>query len=190
MPFTIGIYAGHHKRNNPVTYLKPYIEDLKKLQTTGMVYHSKNYLVNLTCVVCDAQARVFIKQVKSSAGYLGCDKCIQSEVHDGKKMTFLETNATLRTDGAFKAMSDEDYHRGPNPFCKLPIGMVSQFPIDYMHLVCLGVIKRFILLCISGPLKVRIGGKVQQNITDFLLILRKSIPMEFARKPKTIADVS
>ena len=52
-------------------------------------------------------------------------------------MTFPETNATLRTDGAFKAMSDEDYHRGPNPFCELSIGMVSQFPIDYMHLVCL-----------------------------------------------------
>ena len=89
LPFTIGIYAGHHKRNNPVTYLKPYIEDLKKLQTTGIVYHSKSYLVNLTCVVCDAQARVFVKQVKSSAGYLGCDKCIQSEVmmekNDGKK---------------------------------------------------------------------------------------------------------
>ena len=64
-------------------------------------------------------------------------------------------------------MSDEDYHRGPNPFCKLSIGMVSQFPIDYMHLVCLGVIKRFILLCISGPMKVRIGGKVQQNISEF-----------------------
>ena len=88
LPFTIGIYAGHHKWNNPVTYLKPYIEDLKKLQTTGMVYHSKNYLVNLTCVVCDAQARVFVKQVKSCAGYLGCDKCIQSEVHDGKKRLF------------------------------------------------------------------------------------------------------
>ena len=50
-----------------------------------MVYHSKNYLVNLACVVCDAQARVFLKQVKSCAGYLGCDKCIQSGVHDGKK---------------------------------------------------------------------------------------------------------
>ena len=93
-----------------------------------MVYHSKNYLVNLTCVVCDAQARVFVKQVKSCAGYLGCDKCIQSEVYDGKKR-LPETKATLRTDSAFKAMSDEDYHRGPNPFCKLSIGMVSQFPI-------------------------------------------------------------
>ena len=56
-------------------------------------------------------------------------------------MTFPETNAILRTDSASKAMSDEDYHRGPNPFCELSIGMVSQFPIDYMHLVCHGVKK-------------------------------------------------
>ena len=87
-------------------------------------------------------------------------------------------------------MSDEDHHRGPNPFCELSIGMVSQFPIDYMQFVCLGVMKRLILLWISVPLKVRIGGKVQQNISDFLLILRKSIPMEFARKPRAIAHVS
>ena len=87
-------------------------------------------------------------------------------------------------------MPDEDHHRGPNPFCELSIGMVSQFPIDYMNLVCLGVMKRLILLWISGSLKVRIGGKVQQNISDFLLILRKSIPMEFARKPRAISDVS
>ena len=53
-----------------------------------MVYQSKNYLVNLACVECDAQARVFVKQVKSCADYSGCDKCIQSGVHDGKKMTF------------------------------------------------------------------------------------------------------
>ena len=67
-----------------VIFEKIVTEDLKKLQTTGMVYHSKNYLVNLACVVCDAQARVFVKQVKSCAGYLGCDKCIQ-RFHDGKK---------------------------------------------------------------------------------------------------------
>ena len=105
-------------------------------------------------------------------------------------MTLPETNATLRTDAAFKAMSDEDHHRGPNPFCELSIGILSQSPIDYMHLLCLGVMKRLILLWISGPLKVRIEGKVQQNISDFLLILRKSIPMEFARKSRAIADVS
>ena len=47
-----------------------------------------------------------------------------------------------------------------------------------------------ILLWISGLLKVRIGGKVQQNISDFLLIFKKSIPIKFARKPRAIADVS
>ena len=98
-------------------------------------------------------------------------------------------------------MSDEDYHRGPNPFCELSIGMVSQFPIDYMHLVCLGVIKRFILLWISASKNwkksttkyIRFLANFKKIYTNFLLILRnlrKSIPMEFARKPRAIADVS
>ena len=81
-------------------------------------------------------------------------------------------------------LCDEDHYRGPNSFCELSIVMIGQIPIDYMHLVC---------LCVAldiWSIKIRIGEKVQQNISDLLLILRKSIPMEFARKPKAIADVS
>ena len=31
----------------------------------------------------------------------------------------------------------------------LPIGLVSQFPLDYLHLVCLGVMRRFLLCCVN-----------------------------------------
>ena len=37
------------------------------------------------------------------------------------------------------------------PLNNLSIGTVSQFPLDFMHLVCLGVVKRLIWLWMKGP---------------------------------------
>ena len=136
-----------------------FVDEMKVLQNEGLKIQDKKYSVLLKNVVCDAQARVFVKQVKSGAGYFGCDKCTQPGVHDGKKMTFPETNASLRSDRSFDEMLDEEHHRGPNPFHGLSLGMVTQFPIDYMHLVCLGVVKRLLTLWKSGPYSTRLSAK-------------------------------
>ena len=49
------------------------------------------------------------------------------------QMTFPETNKPLRTDVSFNAFEDEDHHKGILPLVELNIGMISQFPQDYIH---------------------------------------------------------
>ena len=85
-------------------------------------------------------------------------------------MTFPRTGAPQRTDVQFDKMQDEEHHLGPSPFQCLPIGMVSQFLNDFMHLVCLGVVKRMICLWMKGPLvnSCRIGAVAVQRISDAL----------------------
>ena len=143
--------------------------------------------LTVTSVICDAPARAFVKNIKSYSGYHGCDKCIQSGVWNGK-MTFPEIDATLRTDASFDEMRDEEHHKGPSPFAGTQIQMVSQFPIDYMHLVCLGVMKRLLLLWMKGPLKCRLGSRIISNISEGLLALKDNIPSEFARKPRSLYE--
>jgi hypothetical protein len=46
--------------------------------------------------------------------------------------------------------------------------MVSQLPIDYMHLVCLGVAKRILLMWIKGSLDIRIGPRAVEEISAAL----------------------
>ena len=58
------------------------------------------------------------------------------------KVTFPETEAELSTDVQFDEMLDYGHHVGVSPLVELSLGMVSQFPLDYMHLVCMGVIRR------------------------------------------------
>ena len=90
-----------------------------------------------------------------STGYYGCDKCCRS----GEwmvKLIFPDTNATLRTVAAFHEMEDEEHHLGPSPLVDTGIRMVSQFPLDYMHLVCLVAVRRLLMLLIKGPLHCRL----------------------------------
>ena len=101
-------------------------------------------------------------------------------------MTFPETNSSLRCDLDFDSMVDEDHHLGSSPLAGKGIGMVSQFVLDYMHLVCLGVMRRMLLTWISGPLTCRLGGAVITELFNRLVSLKPYIAVEFGRKPRSL----
>jgi len=73
-------------------------------------------------------------------------KCIQEGDFEHNKVIYLETHNTLRTNDTFKRRTQIEHHTGDSILEKLDIGMVSQIPLDYMHLVCLGVMKRMLQL--------------------------------------------
>lgn len=70
------------------------------------------------------------------------------------RMLFLETNPNLRTDNNFINRENEEHHLGTSIFERANVGMVSQFPLDYMHLVCLGVVKKMLQIFVHGNIKV------------------------------------
>jgi len=104
---------------------------------------SEIYSVCLDAVICDAPARSFLKCIKGHSGYNSCERCVQEgEWHN--KLVFSEMNARLRTDESFIQMTDSDHHHTISPLTELNFGLVSQFPLDYMHLVCLGVVRKIV----------------------------------------------
>ncbi|KAL7404772.1 hypothetical protein ABVT39_018812 [Epinephelus coioides] len=72
----------------------------------------------------------------------------------------------LRTDEAFAQQVYEEHQHGPNPFHGSNVGMVSQFPMDYMHLVCLGVVRKLLLTWLRGSLNVRLPANVVNQMSD------------------------
>ena len=95
------------------------------------------YSVVLSAVICDAPAKAFFKNIKSHSG---CDKCTGTGEWDGK-IIFPEMDSPVCTDVHFDEILDEEHHLGSSAFQDLAIHMVSQFSLDYMHLVYLGVMR-------------------------------------------------
>ncbi|XP_067668227.1 uncharacterized protein [Haliotis asinina] len=166
---------------------------MKTLQTEGMIYHGATIKVILACVICDTPARAFVKRVKGHSGYGGCDRCTQNGEWLGK-IIFPETDAPLRTDVQFDEMTDDEHHLpgvGKSLFTQLSVGMVSRFPLDYMHLVCLGVTKKLLMLWMKGPvgIKCRIGSTAVNLLSEIITSYSSYIPREFHRKGRSLRDI-
>ena len=88
-------------------------------------------------------------------------------------------------------MSDEEPHVGSSPLKPLSVGVVTQFPLDCMHLVCLGVMKRLIWLWAKGPVAnlTRIGTHSIETISSALLTFSRFLPKEFRRKCRAIDEM-
>lgn len=169
-------------------YLQQVVDEINQLQINGFEFQTKHWNIKIHSVICDTPARAFVNCVKSFSGYHGCDRCEQRGKWEGK-MTYPKIRANLRTDTAFNSKRDEEHHTGDLPFTDTQLGMISQFPIDYMHQVCLGVTKRILIMWIKGPLCNRVGQHVIGSISDALIALKENVPCEFARKPRSLSEI-
>lgn len=104
-------------------------------------------------------------------------------------MTFPSTDSMLRTDESFARQAFEDHQHGPSPFLGSNVGTVTQFPLDYMHLVCLGVVRKCLLMWLRGPLSVHLSANVVNRMSEHMKELRPDIPTEFARKPRSFREI-
>ena len=103
-------------------------------------------IINLIGIVCDASARSFITCTKGHSGYFGCPKCTVEGDYLGR-MSFPEVDAPLRSNESFRGRHQSEHHLGYSPLEDiLDFDIVQQIPLDYMHLVCLGVVKKMINL--------------------------------------------
>lgn len=192
-PFIIGLYSGEKKPDDIGKYLHDFVEEMKEIQIHGVPLgrRENNVTVSLSCFICDAPARAFVKQIKGHNAYHGCEKCTQRGTWNDK-VTFPETGASLRTDVSFNEMADSEHHLEiRSPLCELSIGMISQFVLDPMHLVYLGVTRKLIWLWMKGPvaIKCRIGGNNVRAISEKLLLFHEYIPREFQRKCRSLAEI-
>jgi len=88
-----------------------------------------------------------------------------------------------------KIVSQPEHHTGDSILEKFPIGMISQIPLDYMHLVCLGVTKQLLQIWQRRNKNVRLSRECVNLVSHYLIVIKPYIPLEFARKPRAIQDI-
>ena len=75
-----------------------------------------------------------------------------------------------RTDKSFENMIDKNcHHEQPRPFHGSSVGMVSQFSLRYMHLVCLGVVRRKLHFWLRGHLNFQVPANIAERMSAKVL---------------------
>ncbi|XP_076242314.1 uncharacterized protein LOC143184162, partial [Calliopsis andreniformis] len=188
----VGIYYGHKKPQSSNEFLEKFIDEMTYYINNGFMYNNSKITISLSKIICDAPAKSFALYTKGHTGFSSCSKCtiVGKLINKTICFPYTEVSAKLRTDENFVRQNDEEYHRGTTSLLKVPgIGLVSNVPLDYMHLICLGVVKKMLLLWMKGPLSVRIGGQATNSISDELIFVGNCIPREFSRKPRSLIEV-
>lgn len=155
-PFVFGLFAGNKKPKNVEEFLFDFIKEVKQLEE-GFSIEGRNYHLVISHFLCDVPDRFFIKKNhKKRYRWERCDQ--EGEYLSG--MVFPEMDVRPRCDADFNNL--EDPSKGPTPISKVNVGLVTQFVLDYMHLVCLGFTRKLLMFWIKGDLTCRIGSQACQ----------------------------
>uniref|UniRef100_A0A6M2DPH5 Putative enspm-4 hm n=1 Tax=Xenopsylla cheopis TaxID=163159 RepID=A0A6M2DPH5_XENCH len=188
--FPIGIYFGKTKPYSCSVYLQEFVAEVTSLIKSGLDVSGKIMKVGIKGFICDAPAKSFLLGIKGHTGYYSCTKCKQSGVFLQNRVTFPECDAAPRTHEEFVKMLDEDFHIANSPLIDIPgIDFIKNFPLDYMHLVCLGVMRTLIYLWKFGPPSVKLSSKLIDDLSVDLIDLGQHMPLEFNRKPRSLNDI-
>lgn len=68
--------------------------------------------------------------------------------------------------------------------------MVTNFPLEYMHLICLGVVKKLLLnIWLHGKPSHKLSNQCKKKISDLLLSMKSYVPIEFVKKIRSLDEV-
>lgn len=187
-PFVVALFCGRSKPLDANNFCEEFINEAQHLINNGIRFGNLHFSISITGVVCDAPARSFLKKIKGHTGYNGCERCDTKGKYINHKMVFPNFGL-LRTHESFVNQEDSNHHSGFSLFATLnSFDIIYNFPLDYMHLACLGVMRRLLNTWIKGRQRIlssTILSLLNQSITGY----SKVIPREFQRKPRSVQEI-
>lgn len=168
-----GIFYGTAKPNL-TQFLQRFVEEYNNIYSSGFQYHGTVYSIELKNVVCDTPAKSYILNVKGHTGYSSCVKCtVQGSYNCTVYFPCTSINPdTLRTDEQYRSLEDHDFHLGPTPLSQLNgFNFIKNVPYDYMHLICLGVVKKLLELWQKSKMPFHINSSQVSNLRIYFLFV-------------------
>ncbi|KYN01125.1 hypothetical protein ALC62_08080 [Cyphomyrmex costatus] len=190
--YLAGAYFGYKKPTDSNVFLQSLVEDLTNFISNNYIYNGNKVQIRLFALICDAPAKSFVLCIKGHTGFYSCTKCeIKGKYINGRVcFPYKETLYPSRKDELFSVNSYKDFQIGYSILNSIPGFLpINNTPLDYMHLICLGVVKKIILLWIKGPLSIRLSVRTINRISHLLILLRNTTPNDFARRPRSMKDV-
>lgn len=195
-PFPVAIYCGISKPPSLSLYLREFVAELNRLILSGLRHDDVILTVSVICFTCDAPARAFMKNIKGHNSLNGCERCVEKGVHMNRRIVYKNHNCQLRTYNSFKNFTDINHHKSDthSPVVEIAgFDPVSQFTLDYLHLCCLGVMRKLLNYWCKkdsfGNRKVLLSLRLRKILSGRMTRYAKCIPTEFARKPRSLKDL-
>jgi hypothetical protein len=192
--FLVALYHGSEKPKPCNDFLKDFVNECVHLSNNGILINSFKYNFRILMLICDSPAKSFVLSIKNHTGYFSCTKCNQEGDMYNNVLCFIETERFCkRTDLSFRTIAQPEHHTGSSIFLDIPnFNMIDNVPIDYMHNLLLGGMKR--LLChkrygwIYGKPPHKLRARDVNKISENLLKIKRYIPCEFSRKTCSIVE--
>ena len=190
VPFIVAIFCGKAKPNSAEEYLFDFLQEFQHLQQDGIVLEGKTFQVSLKAFICDAPARAFLKCIKNHNSYCACERCTIKGTYVGRVVLGAEEPGVMaRSETEFRRLGYKDHQVKKSPLILAEISCIQSFALDYMHLVCLGVVRRMLHFMKQGPAKCRLSFQQRNKISDHLKSLSGELPREFARQPRSLLEL-
>lgn len=184
--FIIGVFLGLSKPKNCNEFLMQFVIELKELINTGIRLNDKYITVNLYALICDAPAKSFILNFKGHNGKNSCLCCLCIGERKYSRTYFSNKDAPLRTHASLITYTDCEFHIGETIIDEIPhFDIILSTPYDYMHLICIGVVKKLMMYWIVSKNKhpIALPPNLMNALEIKLNLLVKYIPeMIFQRK--------
>ena len=186
--YIIGIYSGQFKPTNSNDFLEMFTQESITIINDGIIFENISYSVRIYALICDTPAKAFVLCIKYHSGYSSCTKCtIEGKML--KCICFPGKIQTLRTDEKFRNNEyfDDNYQKENTILNSIPhFGLVSNVPLDPMHLLYLGVTRKLFLIWLVSSSVHKLPQNSQNGISECLVSLKKYITYDFARKPRAL----
>lgn len=188
-PFLIGVYYGKEKPKLK-EYVNPLVLEINDIIKEG---NKRKWSLGNIRIICDAPARSLVKGTKYQSGYHSCDRCmIEGEYcYDSRSVIFVERNCLPRTDETFRNMNDHKHHNEASPLVNITrLNMIKDFPIDSMHCVYLGVVRKMMKSWITGnAYNVRLSSRIITELSSSIRGISSFMPSEFLRRPRGLDEI-
>lgn len=207
--FPIGIYWGNRKPDDSNVFMKDFVEEITYLIQNGIdvehlnnktltVVEHKNLAIDSFC--CDTPAKSFLLSTKSHTGFFSCTRCTVKGKYLHKRVCFPDLECSKRNHNNFVHQIHRQYHTADGKISEIlnipGLDVVKQFSIDYMHAVCLGAMKKLLMLWKGDKIarvylnNQKFNSRVIKHISERLLTLKKQIPSDFVRKPRSLDELA
>jgi hypothetical protein len=94
-----------------------------------------------------------------------------------------------RTDDEFSKFTYVHHQKCASILASHGVSCIAQFPLDYVHLVCLGVTRRLLTFLKREPKTWKLSSRHELQISEKLILLHGNMSSEFARQPRSLIEL-